>query len=72
MRELNRSMFSKDRRQEEEEWEFIANRKGRYGWAHHPYTQNTKEVPISCWGIWKSVLSKVLTDYASTIFSKDD
>ena len=26
---------------EEEEWEFIAQAKGRSGWGHHPYTQNT-------------------------------
>ena len=29
----------------EEEWEFIASAKGRYGWGHHPYTQNTVDVP---------------------------
>ena len=30
--------------EEEEEWEFIATAKGRYGWGLHPYTQNTAEV----------------------------
>ena len=30
----------------EEEWEFIASAKGRYGWGHHPYTQNTVDVPM--------------------------
>ena len=28
----------------EEEEEFIASAKGRYGWGHHPYTQNTARI----------------------------
>ena len=47
-----------------EEWEFIASAKGRYGWGHHPYTQNTVEV---FFGTLANVLSNVLVDYASTI-----
>ena len=31
-------------RSEEEEWEFIASAKGRYGWGHHPYTQTKYHV----------------------------
>ena len=33
---------------EEEEWEFIAQAKGRSGWGHHPYTQNTVRTYQNC------------------------
>ena len=55
----------------EEEWEFIATAKGRYGWGHHPYTQNTMAVPVSCWDIWKTHLFKC-TDRLCTSVHRDN
>ena len=37
-------MKTHDLTHREEEWEFIAQAKGRYGWSHHPYTQSTAKL----------------------------
>ena len=43
----------------EEEEEFIASAKGRYGWGRHPYTQNTARI---CQRMNLAVANKLITD----------
>ena len=52
--------------------EFIASAKGRSGWGHHPYTQNTVVEPKEfSWDNSKYVLPNISVDYVNTIFTKE-
>ena len=43
----------------EEEEEFIASAKGRYGWGRHPYTQDTARI---CQRMNLAVANELITD----------
>ena len=47
--------------------EFIAQAKGRYGWGHHPYTQNTAELfEAISQGLRKVVASELILSNFNT------